>query len=118
MGAAGAGAEPPVIGTSTALLILLIAGVVFLAKAVADLRREVDELRRSLPARPPAAPVARPGTATADCLPPHLEAAICAAVFVALEGTSARILGITAAPASANWSLEGRRDVFGSHRVR
>lgn len=118
LGAAGAGTEP-VIGTSTALLLILVVVVGLLAKAVADLRREVERLRLTLrPEALPAPAPAAPGPTPAGAMSPELQAAISAAVVVALEGAPARIMEISAPVAAPGWSLEGRREVFGSHRIR
>jgi len=122
MNASGTGltdavAESPVIETSTALLLIALGVLVFVIKAVADIRRDVDQIRVQrhacpAPERAKVTPVAE------DELSSELKAVITAAVYVALSGTTGRILKISAPAVAAEWSLEGRRDVFGSHRPR
>lgn len=119
----------------TALLIVLTAGVLYCAFALADLRRRVDRLgARPAPAPiPPAAaapvsPLSPPASATdrtpppvapEASMPPHLLAIIAASVHATL-GRHHRILSISPALATPGtaWSVEGRRDVFSSHHVR
>lgn len=118
LGSSGAGAAATVLDTSAALLLLLFGALAFLAKSVADLRREVAVLREAPgPAAARPSPSAHHGDVS-DIVSPEIKAAIFASVFVALDHAPTRVLRITASPLPANWSLEGRRDVCGSHRVR
>ncbi|AOS44868.1 hypothetical protein Verru16b_01937 [Lacunisphaera limnophila] len=55
-------------------------------------------------------------------LTPEIQAAIAAAVYVTL-GASARVTSVVLQPASGDnvmlpWSLEGRRQIYTSHKVR
>jgi sodium pump decarboxylase gamma subunit len=63
----------------------------------------------------PAAPA--PATAAADGVDPATYAAIVAAVHCTL-GQGHRIVGVTSVIDTRDWSREGRRDHFFSHRVR
>ena len=89
----------PAISVSTALLLIAVGLLVFVAKAIADLRTEVEDLRERLTARPPS-PLehASPVTTMAD--QPY------------------RIVAVAQSTHDAGWSLEGRRQVFQSHQVR
>ncbi len=113
------------ISVPTALLIILGIALIFVAKSVSTLRARVEALEaRPAVAPAPAAPVARaavPQTAASDAPPPEILAVIAAAVHVALEGRG-RVIGVrpvSAVPgAEVMWSLEGRRQIFHSHKVR
>lgn len=60
---------------------------------------------------PPPAPAANTDEA-------HLPVIIAAAVHSMLQGRRHRIVAITTAPEHQAWSVEGRRHIFSSHKVR
>ena len=112
----------------TALLLLVTAGLLVLAKIVSDLRAEVRGLRGT-PAPesnhlPAAAPAATPPTlsAVAPSTPPAAEipadvfAAVVSAVYFTL-GEQHRIISVSPGESLA-WSREGRRSIFRSHTFR
>jgi len=106
----------PLLGADTALLILVAAGLLYLAKTVFSLRREVTALR-ALPGKPVRHfPDVPPAVGNTNGPSPEICAAIAAAIAVALE-PGHRVVSITNAPTTL-WSQEGRRQVFQSHRVR
>ncbi|MBL9207640.1 MAG: hypothetical protein JNN01_21340 [Opitutaceae bacterium] len=114
-------APSPAVDVSTALLVIALGLLVFVAKAVADLRAEVADLREQLVRLPPAA-ISSPAPSQAPALDDDLDATTCAliaaAVRVALAGQEHRIVAIAPPSRDAGWSLEGRRQVFQSHQVR
>jgi hypothetical protein len=102
----------------TAVLVVVTAGFLVLAKIVSDLRAEVRALRGGKPAPAPAAApaVSQPPAASHDDIPPGVFAAIAAAVYATL-GEDQHI--VTVSPAeSLMWSREGRRSIFRSHSFR
>ena len=112
----------------TALLLLVIAGLLVLAKIVSDLRAEVRSLRaapaqetKPLPAPSPA-PSASPAPAATPTAPPSAEipadvfAAVVSAVYFTL-GEQHRVISVSPAESLA-WSREGRRSIFRSHTFR
>jgi hypothetical protein len=113
----------------TALLILLALAVVLLAGALAKLRARVASLETQTVTatnETPDASLATPrltsqaATHATDSEIPSAEilAAIAAAIHVTLAG-QARIVGVTPAHNEDRvWSLEGRRQIFHSHKVR
>jgi hypothetical protein len=111
------------VSLQTAILVLLVAGVLFCLKALSDLRARIAALEGQASAPSPraaaAAPAALPSPAAASGeLSPEIVAVIAAAVHVTL-GSGHRIVGIT--PSGRDdlvWSLEGRRQIFHSHKVR
>jgi hypothetical protein len=119
------------VSLSTGLLVVAIAALLVLARLVADLRARVTSLENSnAPASPgaslPASAAtaaasstpARPPSAQVDAVPPEILAVIAAAIHVTL-GREARIVGVTPARIDDHtWSLEGRRQIFHSHKVR
>lgn len=103
------------ISVEAAVMLLLAGLLIYCIKAVADLHRRVDRLAADVRARPKPKPASTRG----DALPPQLVAAIVAAVNETLgPGHTVTKIVSAAAHGSANWSLEGRREVFQSHRVR
>jgi len=115
----------------TALLLLVVAGLLVLAKIVSDLRAEVRGLRAAAPAtenRPlpapspaPAATPATPSAATPSApqpaeIPADVFAAVVSAVYFTL-GEQHRIISVSPAESLA-WSREGRRSIFRSHTFR
>ena len=106
----------------TALLLLVTAGLLVLAKIVSDLRAEVRSLRgapasesKPLPAQS-TAPAAAPQTPPSDEIPADVFTAIACAVYCTL-GDTHRVVSVTPAESLA-WSREGRRSIFRSHTFR
>lgn len=110
----------------TAVLLVVVAGLLVLAKIVSDLRAEVRSLRKGMvPAKPEqtsqAAPVAPSAPAAAapapsDEIPADIYAAIVSAIHFTL-GDSHQIVSVSPAESLA-WSREGRRSIFRSHTFR
>jgi hypothetical protein len=103
----------------TAVLVLVVAGLLVLAKIVSDLRAEVRSLRSAAgsgikPAQTPA--VAPPAPPQPDEIPADVFAAIVSAVHFAL-GESHQVVSVSPAE-SLMWSREGRRSIFRSHTFR
>lgn len=91
-------------------LVLYLLGKVFQSTVPA---KEAPSLQ---PARTSTSGV--PGTAPADAgISPETFAVIAAAVYMELPGMS-RIVEIRQSPTAQVWSMEGRRQIFQSHRVR
>ncbi len=120
--AAPAAGEGSAISVPTAILILVVGGLLFCIKGLLDLQRRVAELESAPP--PPAAPgrapveTAPPAAAPVEAIPPEIMAVIATAAHVALKGR-VRLVAVT--PLSADqqiWSIEGRRQVFQSHILR
>jgi hypothetical protein len=128
-------ADAPVISPSTAVLILLVAVVAVLARTVLGMRRDLAGLRERLTA-PAAAPTAAPGAAApaqaahvavlpaapsgAPASDAQVFAAIAAAVHLALgrPGRLVEIRDVVMLGTSSPWSIEGRRQIHGSHTFR
>ena len=112
----------------TAILLLVVAGLLVLAKIVSDLRAEVRSLRGTpapesnrLPspapaAIPAAAPSVPPTTPPSAEIPADVFAAVVSAVYFTL-GEQHRIISVSPAESLA-WSREGRRSIFRSHTFR
>ncbi len=104
----------------TAMLVLVTAGLLILAKIVSDLRAEVRALRgvpgpESNTLKGPApAPAAAPQTTPE--VPAEVFTAIAAAVYCTL-GDQHRVVSVSPAE-SLMWSREGRRSIFRSHTFR
>lgn len=101
----------------TAMLLLVIAGLLVLAKIVSDLRAEVRGLRNApdqenkpLPSPPPVRAV------VPSDIPADVFTAIVSAVYCTL-GDNHRIVSVSPAE-SLMWSREGRRSIFRSHTFR
>lgn len=111
-----AGSPFAALDVQTAVLVLLVAAVLVLAKAVADLHRKLAAVdvrapRETAPARTP--PVAVP---TDDVFgDPRVVAAVVAAVQTALTGEAHRVVHISEPSGPAAWSIEGRRQIHASH---
>ncbi len=65
----------------------------------------------------PATPAAKPAPSADDALAPELVALIAAAVHLTV-GAGHRIVAISPMPHNAHWAMEGRRQIFASHRPR
>ncbi len=114
------------ISVPTALLIILGGVLIFVAKSLSALRARVEALESKPASAASPAPVASRAAATSqsagtDAPSPEILAVIAAAVHVALNGRG-RVIGVTPVAAmpghEAMWSLEGRRQIFHSHKVR
>ena len=101
----------------TALLLLVTAGLLVLAKIVSDLRAEVRSLRgapasesKPLPAQSTAPTTASAVAPLSDEIPADVFTAIACAVYCTL-GDTHRVVSVTPAESLA-WSREGRRSIF------
>lgn len=95
---------------ATIALVLFLLGKVFQSTVPA---KKAPALQPAL-----AATNSAPGTAPADAvISPETFAVIAAAVYLELPGMS-RIVEIRQSPTAQVWSMEGRRQIFQSHRVR
>jgi len=110
-----AAAEPAAqpISVQTALLVILGIALVFAFASLARLHRRVDALNRARTARSAGSPAA----VTSVPLPPEILAVIAAAVAETL-GTEGRIVSIGSESQNHVWSMEGRRQIFGSRKIR
>ena len=115
-------AAPEMLKFETAVLLLVVVGLLVLAKIVSDLRAEVRSLRgkpapESLPVQTPApAAPAAPQAAPSGESPADVFTAIVTAVYCTL-GDNHRVVSVTPAE-SLMWSREGRRSIFRSHTFR
>lgn len=108
----------------TALLVLVTAALLVLAKMLSDLRAEVRSLREAGGSKPAAVPSSAPASSAASApqpapdngIPPDIFAAIVCAVHYTL-GDSHHIVSVSPAE-SLMWSREGRRSIFRSHSIR
>jgi hypothetical protein len=106
----------------TAVLLLVTAGLLILAKIVSDLRAEVRSLRGPAATEIHPAPTKAPAPSPQAAPTPSGE--IPADVFTAIAGAVYCTLGehhriVSVAPAeSLMWSREGRRSIFRSHTFR
>lgn len=109
-------AEPAAqpISVQTALLIILGIGLVLAIKSLADLHRRVDTLSAAVR---PKTRKAVPAPPTEGSLPPAVLAVITAAVYEAI-GADHRIVAINPESQGHTWSLEGRRHIFSTRKVR
>jgi len=108
-------ASAEVLSLESAVVILLCAGLLVLAKMVADLRREVRALRNAQPASP-APRQTPPAPPAAEGIPKDVFAAIVSAIHYSL-GEQHHVIAISPVESMA-WSREGRRSIFGSHAIR
>ena len=115
-------ASAEILKIETALLLLVTAGLLVLAKIVSDLRAEIRSLRgptaaenRPLPA-PATASASLPQATRPDEIPADVFTAIVSAVYCTLDDQH-RIVSVSPAESLA-WSREGRRSIFRSHTFR
>lgn len=116
-------AEP--VSVTSAMLILIGIALGFVWSLLVDIRRRLERIESRLEASPhavvPSAAVATPAPAPrpdSGAITPQVVAAIAAAVHATLGGRH-RIVSVTAQPLDTfAWSLEGRRTVLHSHKVR
>lgn len=112
----------PLFGNQWLALLAILAGVVVFMLAVAAVGRWLASTHPDEPAKPVATVVE---TAKSDEPSIEIFAAIAAAIAVTL-GNKARIASINpivgAEPATESsrlqWSMEGRRQIYSSHKVR
>lgn len=118
----------PLFGNQWLALLAIMVGVIAFLFAVAAVGRWLAATHPDEPARAPVAAAAPQPTDTVVDTAPSAEifAAIAAAVAVTL-GSKARIASINTIPISADaegsparlqWSMEGRRQIYSSHKVR
>ena len=98
------------------LIILLVVTIGFISILVAYIRSGRDpNSSLSLPS-PSAAPApASPAASAANVDDPVLIAVLAAAAYSVL-GTSVRVVSVQ--PVSSEWGMEGRREIFLSHKLR
>lgn len=113
-------AAAEIITFESAIFVVVLVGLLILAKMVSDLRAEVKHLRSAAspaPASPtvsaPPSPAASPAS---EPIPADVFAAIVSAIHFTL-GENHHIVSISPVE-SMMWSREGRRSIFGSHSVR
>jgi len=117
-------AAAEVLKFETAVLLLVVAGLLILAKIVSDLRAEVRSLRAGgVPAPKPDGSVSAPAAGSAPApagdpgeIPADVYAAIVSAVHFTL-GDTHQIVSVSPVE-SLMWSREGRRSIFRSHNFR
>ncbi|MFA7344756.1 MAG: hypothetical protein WC003_10660 [Terrimicrobiaceae bacterium] len=116
-----AAAATDIIKLETAVLLLVMAGLLVLAKIVSDLKTEVRSLRgtsapENKPHQAPSPAPACPPQQAADGIAADVFTAIVGAVYCTL-GDHHRIVSVTP-DESLMWSREGRRSIFRSHTFR
>ena len=107
----------PLFGSQWIALLVIVAGIAVFMFAVAAVGRWLAATHPDEPLQP--APVVEPAPAV------EIFAVIAAAVAVTL-GSKARITAVNLAPADGDaaeparqqWSMEGRRQIYSSHKVR
>ncbi len=113
----------PLFGNQWLALLAILAGVAVFMCLVAGLGRWLAATHPEAPTPnrasvPPAVPMAKPGELT-----PQVFAALAAAVATTC-GTNARIAAVQTAKFPSvetlmlQWSVEGRRQIYSSHKVR
>ena len=97
--------------------VYVVAVVIVVAIVLAYFRAHMDVNADASAAKPTpaAAKVSAAPVAAASVEDPRLVAVIAAAAYVSL-GQNVSIVSIQ--PVSAEWSTQGRRDIFLSHRIR
>jgi len=104
-------------------LVWVLVGITVFLFAVAGVGRWLAATHPDAPAKP-VAPAGVPAAAPARAEAEAIAAAIAAAVHVTL-GASAKVTSVTPVPPAVSvenlmltWSLEGRRQIYTSHKVR
>lgn len=106
-------ASPDSVDMRTALLFVILVVLVFCIKVVTEMRHRLQSLEAKLDS--PQEEIPEP---TDDGLTPEIVAAITAAVVCSV-GADHRIVSLVpVTQEKMAWSLEGRRQVFQSHKVR
>jgi hypothetical protein len=132
--AASIDATVPSTGTvslQTALLVIMAAALILVAWSLAKLRTRIDDLEHAQKNSAPLAPPAGAGRAASMTtngagLPSEISgtvpdeiAAVIAAAIHATFGSRARVAAVSPAQHEDRvWSLEGRRQIFHSHKIR
>jgi hypothetical protein len=108
-------------------LVWVLVGIAAFLVAVAAVGRYLAATHPDAPPKPRAAvpPAPAPVPAATPGVPAEIAAVIAAAVYATM-GASARVTSVVldeSKPASVEnlmhtWSLEGRREIYSSHRVR
>ncbi len=111
-------AAAEIIKFESAILVVVLVGLIVLAKMVSDLRAEVNRLRGPASAAPAPRQEATSQAASpaSEAIEPDVFAAIVSAIHFTL-GENHHVVSISPAE-SMMWSREGRRSIFGSHSVR
>ncbi len=120
------GGADPVLSFETAMLFVVLAVVAFLARQVGELRRTVRTLENRLaiaPAGLATATAAAAGPSVSETVPAVDDddeaAVVIAATVVAVWGRSARVISVKEQRDQPRlWALEGRRQIFASHKIR
>lgn len=100
------------VSIQTALLIILGIGLLWAAQSLAALHRRVDQLSAAQKPRSTPKPAVPSGS-----ISPEVLAVITAAVYESL-GSDHRIVSINADGQNPTWSMEGRRQIFSTRKVR
>lgn len=111
-------AAAEIIKFESAILVVVLVGLIVLAKMVSDLRAEVKQLRgptAAAPAKPPGS-TSQAASPASEAIEPDVFAAIVSAIHFTL-GENHHVVSISPVE-SMMWSREGRRSIFGSHSVR
>jgi hypothetical protein len=120
---AGGTAEPQVsLGTAMLCVFLVVLG--FMGKKLADLGRSVRALEEKLAASPRvgSGPHGAPSHGAGHPVDSDVDtetAVVIAATVAALWGPSARIVSVGEPRGGMKmWAIEGRRQIFASHKIR
>lgn len=118
----GADAEASQVSFQTAMLLVVVVVLGFMGKKLADLGRTVRDLEDRLAGgTAPSAPASHGAVVSQDASADvDTEAAVViAATVAALWGPSARIISMGEPRAGVRmWAIEGRRQIFASHKIR
>jgi hypothetical protein len=121
VGPAAVQADHPLFGSLWLALFAVLAGIAIFLLLVAMLGRWLAATHPDAPLRPAAASVPVPVVPTD--LTPEITAVIAASIATVL-GARARVADVRLAPAPSvemlmqQWSMEGRRQIYSSHKVR
>lgn len=114
----------PLLGNQWLALFVILGSVTAFLLAIAAVGRWLASTHPDEPAKPvpPVEPTAATPLAASLETPVEIFAVIAAAVAVTL-GAKARVAAVNLVPAqpapeSTQWSLEGRRQIYSSHKVR
>jgi len=109
-------AAAEIIKFESAILVVVLVGLIVLAKMVSDLRAEVKRLGGPAAAAPRQEAASRAASPASEAIEPDVFAAIVSAIHFTL-GENHHVVSISPVE-SMMWSREGRRSIFGSHSVR
>lgn len=122
--AAAAEAGEVAISFEAAVLLMVVVVLGFLAKKLADLGRTVRRLENRLagqagPAGTGSAVAPVPSAAAHAATDIDNEAlVVIAATVAAVWGPTARVVSVGEYHGARQWALEGRRQIFASHKIR